>query len=195
MRKPSEMSFYSGLGLPCIIAPPVGAHERYNRRWLREQGVGLKQRRLDHASTMAVVADKPNQRQIMADPRVAQHLRERFLLPAAGVQHVPPPRPGQRGVAEALPEALLIEAQQLHSLQQRLLLARRQVVSSRQRERRGGRRLAEDGRQQRNLSASELAQIAGRADEVERGAGGGPEHQLGGAARGGGLSFGARLPG
>ncbi len=47
--KPSEMGFYSALGLPCIIAPPVGAHERYNRRWLREQGAGLKQRRLDHA--------------------------------------------------------------------------------------------------------------------------------------------------
>jgi len=47
--KPSEMSFYAALGLPCIVAPPVGAHERYNRRWLREQGVGLKQRRPDYA--------------------------------------------------------------------------------------------------------------------------------------------------
>lgn len=43
--KPSELSFYAALGLPCIIAPPVGAHERYNRRWLRENGAGLKQRR------------------------------------------------------------------------------------------------------------------------------------------------------
>jgi hypothetical protein len=48
--KPSEMSFYAALGLPCIIAPPVGSHERYNRRWLREQGVGLKQRRADRAN-------------------------------------------------------------------------------------------------------------------------------------------------
>lgn len=48
--KPSEMSFYAALGLPCLIAPPVGAHERYNRRWLREQGVGLKQRRPDRAN-------------------------------------------------------------------------------------------------------------------------------------------------
>jgi hypothetical protein len=46
--KPSELSFYPALGLACVIARPVGAHERYNRRWLREQGVGLKQRRLDH---------------------------------------------------------------------------------------------------------------------------------------------------
>jgi hypothetical protein len=46
--KPSELSFYPALGLACVVARPVGAHERYNRRWLREQGVGLKQRRLDH---------------------------------------------------------------------------------------------------------------------------------------------------
>ena len=25
--KPSEMSFYCGLGLPIIIAPPIGPHE------------------------------------------------------------------------------------------------------------------------------------------------------------------------
>lgn len=42
--KPSEMSFYPALGIPCIIGPSVGAHERYNGAWLREQGVGLKQR-------------------------------------------------------------------------------------------------------------------------------------------------------
>lgn len=47
--KPSELSFYAALGLPCIIAPPVGAHERYNRRWLRENGAGLKQRRPERA--------------------------------------------------------------------------------------------------------------------------------------------------
>jgi hypothetical protein len=43
--KPSELSFYAGLGLPLILSHPVGTHERYNRRWLREQGAGLKQRR------------------------------------------------------------------------------------------------------------------------------------------------------
>lgn len=46
--KPSELSFYPALGFACILSRPLGAHERYNRRWLREQGVGLKQRRLDH---------------------------------------------------------------------------------------------------------------------------------------------------
>jgi hypothetical protein len=47
--KPSELSFYPALGLACMLSRPLGSHERYNRRWLREQGVGLKHRRLDHA--------------------------------------------------------------------------------------------------------------------------------------------------
>lgn len=45
--KPSELSFYAGLGLPLVLSHPVGSHERYNRRWLREQGASLKQRRSD----------------------------------------------------------------------------------------------------------------------------------------------------
>jgi hypothetical protein len=47
--KPSELSFYPALGFACILSRPLGAHERYNRRWLREHGVGLKQGRPDHA--------------------------------------------------------------------------------------------------------------------------------------------------
>ena len=42
--KPSEMTFFSGLGLPMIFSEPVGTHEQYNRRWAREEGAGLKQR-------------------------------------------------------------------------------------------------------------------------------------------------------
>jgi hypothetical protein len=42
--KPSEMTFYAALGIPLVLAPPVGVHERYNRRWARESGAGLKQR-------------------------------------------------------------------------------------------------------------------------------------------------------
>jgi hypothetical protein len=42
--KPSELSFYAALGLPLVFAPPVGVHERYNRRWIRESGAGLVQR-------------------------------------------------------------------------------------------------------------------------------------------------------
>jgi hypothetical protein len=42
--KPSELTFYAALGLPLVCGPPVGVHERYNRRWAREGGAGLKQR-------------------------------------------------------------------------------------------------------------------------------------------------------
>jgi hypothetical protein len=42
--KPSEMTFYGALGLPLIFSPPVGAQERYNRRWAIENGAGLEQR-------------------------------------------------------------------------------------------------------------------------------------------------------
>ncbi len=41
--KPSELSFYTALGLPVIIAPPVGAHENYNREWLEHIGSGFVQ--------------------------------------------------------------------------------------------------------------------------------------------------------
>ena len=42
--KPSELCFYAALGLPLLLAPPVGVHERYNRRWVRESGGGIAQR-------------------------------------------------------------------------------------------------------------------------------------------------------
>jgi hypothetical protein len=42
--KPSELTFYGALGLPLLFAPPVGVHERYNRRWARDAGAGLPQR-------------------------------------------------------------------------------------------------------------------------------------------------------
>jgi hypothetical protein len=41
--KPSELVFYAALGLPEILAWPVGVHERYNRRWVTEAGAGFKQ--------------------------------------------------------------------------------------------------------------------------------------------------------
>jgi hypothetical protein len=47
--KPSEMTFFSALGLPLILSTPVGVHERYNRRWAIENGPGLKQRDALHA--------------------------------------------------------------------------------------------------------------------------------------------------
>jgi len=48
--KPSELVFYAALGLPLILATPVGVHERYNRRWVRENGAGLKEREVRFAA-------------------------------------------------------------------------------------------------------------------------------------------------
>ncbi len=41
--KPSELSFYAGLGLPIIMAPTIGSQEDFNRRWLKEVGGGVDQ--------------------------------------------------------------------------------------------------------------------------------------------------------
>lgn len=41
--KPSEMVFYSALGLPIIMAPSLGSQEVYNRRWLKTVGAGISQ--------------------------------------------------------------------------------------------------------------------------------------------------------
>ena len=39
--KPSELSFYCGLGIPILIAPPIGTHEELNSRWLQEVHTGI----------------------------------------------------------------------------------------------------------------------------------------------------------
>jgi hypothetical protein len=41
--KPSELSFYCALGLPIIMAPPVGAQEKANQEWLLRLGAGTMQ--------------------------------------------------------------------------------------------------------------------------------------------------------
>lgn len=41
--KPSELSFYAALGLPIIMAPPVGSQEVKNREWLLNLGAGVDQ--------------------------------------------------------------------------------------------------------------------------------------------------------
>ncbi|MCJ7545220.1 MAG: hypothetical protein MUP30_00105 [Deltaproteobacteria bacterium] len=47
--KPSEMSFYTALGLPVVMAPDIGAHERYNFDWLVHLGSGYGQEDPDQA--------------------------------------------------------------------------------------------------------------------------------------------------
>ena len=41
--KPSELSFYAGLGLPIIMAPTIGSQEVFNRDWLLRMGGGRDQ--------------------------------------------------------------------------------------------------------------------------------------------------------
>jgi hypothetical protein len=41
--KPSELSFYAALGLPIIIAPPIGSQEEFNKRWILKSGFGALQ--------------------------------------------------------------------------------------------------------------------------------------------------------
>jgi hypothetical protein len=47
--KPSELTFYGALGIPLVLSSPIGSHERFNRRWARERGAGLKQNDPRHA--------------------------------------------------------------------------------------------------------------------------------------------------
>lgn len=42
--KPSELSFYSALGLPIIIAPAIGSQEDFNKEWLIKLGTGMTQK-------------------------------------------------------------------------------------------------------------------------------------------------------
>ncbi|MFA6307566.1 MAG: hypothetical protein WCS88_00025 [Patescibacteria group bacterium] len=39
--KPSELTFYSGLGIPIIMSEPIGSQENYNRGWLLAIGAGV----------------------------------------------------------------------------------------------------------------------------------------------------------
>lgn len=41
--KPSELSFYAGLGLPIIMAPALGSQEEFNQAWLHMMGAGFEQ--------------------------------------------------------------------------------------------------------------------------------------------------------
>ncbi len=41
--KPSELSFYAGLGIPIIMAPSIGSQEDFNKRWLETVNAGTPQ--------------------------------------------------------------------------------------------------------------------------------------------------------
>jgi hypothetical protein len=46
--KPSELSFYAGLGIPIIIAPPIGSQEDFNKKWILHVGAGILQEDLSY---------------------------------------------------------------------------------------------------------------------------------------------------
>jgi hypothetical protein len=48
--KPSELSFYSALGIPIIMTPAIGPQEKCNSRWLREIGAGIKQQNPEYTN-------------------------------------------------------------------------------------------------------------------------------------------------
>ena len=81
--KPSELVFYAALGIPLLLAPPVGIHETYNLRWARENGAGLKQRAAD------VVGD-----------RLIEHLHDGNLASAAWAGYRRLPSRGLYQIAE-----------------------------------------------------------------------------------------------
>jgi len=41
--KPSELVFYTALGIPIIIADPLGSQEVFNKTWLKTIGAGIRQ--------------------------------------------------------------------------------------------------------------------------------------------------------
>lgn len=41
--KPSELSFYVALGIPIIMAEPIGSQENFNKKWLMITGAGVPQ--------------------------------------------------------------------------------------------------------------------------------------------------------
>ena len=41
--KPSELSFYTALGIPIIMSEPLGSQELFNQKWLRAIGSGVNQ--------------------------------------------------------------------------------------------------------------------------------------------------------
>ena len=46
--KPSELSFYCGLGIAIVMAPPIGSQEKFNRIWLNSIGGGVSQNDAKH---------------------------------------------------------------------------------------------------------------------------------------------------
>jgi len=48
--KPSELSFYTALGLPIIMAPTIGSQEDFNREWLLKLGSAVPQENVKYTN-------------------------------------------------------------------------------------------------------------------------------------------------
>ena len=48
--KPSELSFYTALGLPIIMAPAIGSQEIYNNKWLMSIDSAIDQKNISNTS-------------------------------------------------------------------------------------------------------------------------------------------------
>jgi len=46
--KPSELSFYTALGIPIIMSPPIGSQEKFNRKWLMTIASGIDQEKVEY---------------------------------------------------------------------------------------------------------------------------------------------------
>ncbi len=46
--KPSELSFYSGLGLPIVILPTIGYQEEFNKDWLVRNSFGILPEKIEY---------------------------------------------------------------------------------------------------------------------------------------------------
>lgn len=79
--KPSELSFYGALGIPLIIAPPIGAQEIQNRKWLLFTGAGI-----DELSPLYTHEWLPD---FIANGRLAEIAMQGFIkMEREGVNHI-----------------------------------------------------------------------------------------------------------
>jgi len=46
--KPSELSFYCGLGIPIVMSPIIGSQEKFNKKWLHEIQAAMKQEKPEY---------------------------------------------------------------------------------------------------------------------------------------------------
>jgi hypothetical protein len=79
--KPSELTFYAALGLPLLLAPPLGVHERRNREWALAHDAAI-----DASDATATAARLP---ELLADGRLAETAWNGYRrLPADGTRRI-----------------------------------------------------------------------------------------------------------